>query len=154
MPIVVDARSETDFAAWLTAEHEAVEAERGAAARTLSISELMAHGREVYTANCAACHQPGGEGMAGTFPPLKGSPVAKGPLDAHLVTVLHGRPGTAMPSFAQLSDRDIAAVLTFERNAWGNNTGDAVQAAQVQVARTGTSGKAAQQETALPKEKK
>jgi len=135
MPIVIDARSEADFAAWLTAEHAALAAERGAAARTLPLRELMTRGKEVYTANCAACHQAGGEGLPGTFPPLKGSAVATGPVAAHLAVVLHGRPGTAMPSFAQLSDLDLAAVVTYERNAWGNATGDTVQAADVTRAR-------------------
>jgi cytochrome c oxidase subunit 2 len=72
-------------------------------------------------------------GIPGAFPALNGSKVATGPVDVHIKTVLNGgRPGTAMVAFGkQLSNADIAAVITYERNAWGNKTGDVVQSAQV-----------------------
>jgi cytochrome c oxidase subunit 2 len=74
--------------------------------------------------------------MPPTYPALKGSAIAKGPLPNHLNRVLNGKPGTAMQAFRdQFSDSDLAAVITYERNAWGNNTGDAVQPAQVTAAK-------------------
>jgi cytochrome c oxidase subunit 2 len=98
---------------------------------TLSQEELMKHGEEIYQTICAACHQPNGEGMPPVYPSLKDSPLTKGPLNAHLNVVVNGRPGTAMQAFKdQLSDSDIAAVVTFERNSWGHNEGP-VQPAEV-----------------------
>jgi len=86
-------------------------------------------------ANCSACHQPTGKGMPPAFPALDGSKVATGPKGDHIATVLKGRPGTAMASWAHLSDDDVAAVITFERNSWGNKTGDAIQPAEIAAAR-------------------
>jgi len=69
------------------------------------------------------------------FPPLDGSKLVTGPDDAQLALVLAGKPGTAMASFKQLSDTDLAAVITYTRNSWGNKTGDTVQPAEIKVAR-------------------
>ena len=92
----------------------------------------MQQGESVYTARCAVCHQANGMGVPGAFPAIKGSKVATGDLDVHLDTIVHGRPGTAMQAFAnQLTDKEIAAVVTYQRNAWGNDTGDVVQASDV-----------------------
>jgi cytochrome c oxidase subunit 2 len=99
----------------------------------LSQAELMQRGEQIYAQQCASCHQPGGEGLAPTFPALKGSPIVKGEAVQHIATVLKGQ--NMMPPFAHLSDADIAAVITFERNAWGNNVGDVVQPADVKAAR-------------------
>jgi cytochrome c oxidase subunit 2 len=73
--------------------------------------------------------------MPPAFPPLDGSKTATGPKAAHIQTVLKGRPGTAMAPWAQLPDADIAAVVTYERNSWGNKTGDAIQPSEVAAAR-------------------
>jgi cytochrome c oxidase subunit 2 len=110
-------------------------AQQQAAPAELGKDELMQRGEQAYVANCSSCHIANGEGMPPTFPPLKGSPVATGPVAAHLNIVLNGQPGTAMASFAHLSDADLAAIVTYERNAWGNNTGDVVQPADVRAAR-------------------
>ena len=92
----------------------------------------MAEGEQVYAATCAACHQATGVGIPGAFPSLIGSPVVTGPVSGHIEMVMHGKPGTAMQAFSgQLSPQQMAAVITYERNAWGNNSGDAVQAADV-----------------------
>ncbi len=136
MPIVVKAISGDKFDEWLvTQRSEAKAAEQKAKAsltKTLSKDELYAKGEKVYMAHCAVCHQPNGMGLAGIFPHLKGSPVATGPVHGHIYIVTHGFPGSAMPAFdKQLTAEEIAAVVTYERNAWGNNTGDAVQAADV-----------------------
>ena len=95
----------------------------------------MERGKKVYASTCAACHGVNGEGM-GPFPKMTGSPVANGPLDAHLNIVMNGKAGTAMQAFAaQLNDTDIAAVVTFERNGFGNKAGDMVQPSQVKALR-------------------
>ena len=92
----------------------------------------MARGDKVYHTSCAACHQPEGQGMPPMFPALKGSKIATGPKADHLNIVFHGKPGTSMAAFGkQLSEVDIAAVITYERNAWGNNTGDMVTPKEV-----------------------
>lgn len=107
-----------------------------AAAGALPLEELLARGREPYLQHCAACHRADGSGLAGSFPALDGSPVVRGPKAAHIETVLRGRPGTAMPAFAQqLDDEELAALLTYERNAWLFKTFDAVQAAEVAAVR-------------------
>jgi cytochrome c oxidase subunit 2 len=73
--------------------------------------------------------------MPPAFPGLDGSKIATGPKGAHIAIVVKGKPGTAMASFAHLSDTDIAAVVTYERNAWSNKTGDAIQPAEISAAR-------------------
>jgi len=95
----------------------------------------MKKGAEVYAANCASCHQPTGKGLPPTFPALDGSKIAAGGKSGHIVVVLNGRPGTAMAPFARLSDAELAAVVTYTRNAWGNKTGDAVQPMEIKAAR-------------------
>ncbi len=136
MPIVVEALNETDFENWLTQQQEATsnsaaQAEE-ALTQTLSMEELMEQGQQIYTARCAACHQPNGMGLPGVFPALKASPIVMGSVDVHIEIVLHGKAGTAMQAFAnQLTATELAAVITYERNAWDNNTGDLVQAADV-----------------------
>lgn len=136
MPIVLIAMNEPEYLTWLAQQRAASAKARDGGDRTWTREELLAKGEEVYTKNCAACHQPNGEGIPGTFKALKDSPIAKGPLAEHINRVMNGKPGTAMPPFAaQLSDTDIAAVITHERNAWGNNTGDLVQPAQIKAAR-------------------
>ncbi len=100
----------------------------------LSKDTLMAEGGKVYKNYCAACHQPDGSGMAAAnFPALTGSAVANGPVDEHIDMVLKGK--NAMAAFAYLKDREIAAVVTYERNALGNAAGDVVQPAQVAARR-------------------
>lgn len=99
-------------------------------------AELMSLGEEVYNARCVACHQANGQGMPPTFPALTGGAIATGPVAGHLDIVINGSPGTAMAAFgSQLSDAEIAAVVTYERNALGNDTGDVVQPSDVQAAR-------------------
>ena len=99
------------------------------------MDELKARGEKVYAANCQVCHQPNGMGQPPAFPALSGSKIATGPKDAHVGLVLNGKPGTAMASFKQLSDVEIAAVITYERNSWSNKTGDMVSPADVKQLR-------------------
>ncbi|MCP4881903.1 MAG: cytochrome c oxidase subunit II [Gammaproteobacteria bacterium] len=127
MPVVVRALSQENYQAWLDDQRAAKVAEAAAAMGDFSYDELMTTGAEVYAGRCAGCHGQSGEGMGTIFPALKGSAIAVGDVDAHIDVVLNGVPGTAMQAFAaQLSDVELAAVITYERNAWDNNTGDTV----------------------------
>ncbi len=158
MPIVVEAKTEKDYKSWVQEQKAAALAAAEDPNKVWTKDELITKGQEVFTANCAACHQPTGEGIPGTFPPLvagktfsappdmlkhleeKGflqdGKIVMGPVKHHQDIVLHGIPGTAMQAFgSQLSDSEIAAVITYERNSWGNDTGDIVQPSQVKAAR-------------------
>jgi cytochrome c oxidase subunit 2 len=136
MPIVVEAKNEADYQAWLVAQKAAGAADAAAAGRDWTMAELMERGEGVYNTNCAVCHQANGEGIPGAFPGLKGSAIATGPVGPHVDIILNGKAGTAMAAFGgQLNDIDIAAVVTYERNAWGNDTGDLVQPSDVKAAR-------------------
>jgi cytochrome c oxidase subunit 2 len=112
----------------------AATAEAASLNASASMDELMQLGETTYTAYCAACHQVSGQGLPPAFPALKGSAIATtGPASAHIDIVVNGKAGTGMQAYGkQLSLKEIAAVVTYERNAWGNNTGEAVQAADVQ----------------------
>jgi cytochrome c oxidase subunit 2 len=139
MPIVVEVKSEEDYQQWLLAQQQLVkqsaEAEKASLTSSLSMNELMELGEKVYLANCAACHQPSGLGIPPAFPALKNSPIATGEVAVHITTVFNGRAGTGMQGYGkQLSLKEIAAVVTYERNAWGNNTQDTVQPADVNAA--------------------
>ena len=135
MPVVVEAKTEADYQTWLAEQNELIalakQEQAKALTANLSLDELMTLGETTYIAHCAACHQPTGLGLPPAFPALKGSPVATtGSIAEHVLLVANGK--AAMPAFGkQLTMKEIAAVVTYERNAWGNNTGDAVQAADV-----------------------
>lgn len=136
MPIVVVAKEQVEYEQWLAGQKQASAAAAADSDREFSKDELMARGEKVYATNCAACHQANGEGVPGAFPALKGGVIATGPVAGHIDLVLNGKSGTAMAAFgAQLNDADLAAVITYERNAWGNDTGDVVQPADVKAAR-------------------
>ncbi len=136
MPIVVQAVSEADYATWLTAQKAKVAATAVDPNKVFTMDELRAQGEKVYAANCTACHQANGAGIPGTFPGLDGSKLTTGPVAAHIDVVMNGKPGTAMTAFAkQLTDLEIAAVVTYERNAWSNKTGELVQPAQITALR-------------------
>ncbi|GIK85680.1 MAG: cytochrome c oxidase subunit 2 [Betaproteobacteria bacterium] len=135
MPIVVEVVSKDDFAKWAAAQKQKTAAAADDPGRDWSLKELVARGEQVYAANCAACHQATGKGVPNAFPALDGSKVATGPKGDHVAIVLHGKPNTAMASFAQLSDTDLAAVVTYTRNAWGNATGEALQPSDIRAAR-------------------
>src|SRR5690606_33885266 len=95
---------------------------------TFTFEDLYSRGQAVYTRTCAACHGATGLGIPGAFPDIADSPVATGSMEEHLDVVINGVQGTAMQAFvALLSPVDIAAVVTFKRNAFGNNMGDQVQ---------------------------
>lgn len=142
MPIVVQAVSENEFKQWVAAQPKvvdqyAIETNSPVASIPPQVkmtrAELMKLGKDQYEMVCSACHKADGTGIPPMFPALKGSSVAVGkPISRHIAMILHGVPGTAMQPYKdQLSDEVIAAITTYERNAWGNNTDDQIQAADV-----------------------
>lgn len=134
MPIVVRAVSESDYQHWLLAKQESIAIERAAAERVWGMKELYERGEQVYLKNCAACHQAGGQGIPSIFPALKGNSIVRFDMKKHIDLVLNGRPGSAMPAFrAQLGEVDIAAVITYERNAWGNDTGEMISPQEIKT---------------------
>ena len=136
MPVVVNVVSEAKYAEWVAAKQKEMAAAAEDPGKVWTQAELSARGEKIYATNCAACHQPNGAGLPPAFPALNGSKVAKGAKEGHIGIVLNGKPGTAMAAYAgQLSDTDIAAVVTYERNAWDNKLGDFVQPAEVKALR-------------------
>ncbi len=136
MPIVVEAKSEADYKTWIVEQKEKQKAAAAAGDREWTKDELMAQGQKVYSGSCASCHGVTGQGIPGVFPPITGSPIASGDVKAHINIVLNGKAGTAMQAFGkQLSDSDLAAIITYERNALGNSAGDIVQPSTIKSAR-------------------
>ena len=131
MPIHVKVLSQADYSAWVQGKMKELAAKADDPSKVWKIEELIARGEKVYTANCAVCHRPDGKG-AGPIKPLDGSAIV---LDKdhkqQIDTVLQGRANGAMPSWKQLSDTDIAAVVTYTKNSWSNKTGQLVQPAEV-----------------------
>jgi cytochrome c oxidase subunit 2 len=135
MPVVVEVLSADDYAKWVDNQKKKLAAASDDPNKTYTMDELKARGEKVYASNCAVCHQPNGKG-AGAFPALDGSKIANGPIAEHVNIVLHGK--GAMPPWATaLNDVEIASVVTFERNSWGNKTADLLQPKQVADARNG-----------------
>ncbi|WP_255611501.1 cytochrome c oxidase subunit II [Marinobacterium arenosum] len=132
MPVVVEVKPQAEYEQWL-ADVRAAKAEQAAAAQQeISFDELMAQGEQVYNRACAACHQVTGEGLPNVFPALKGSAMVLQDMAGHIDIVLNGKSGTAMQAFRdQLSAVELAAVITYERNAWGNDTGEMVSPAEI-----------------------
>ena len=126
MPIVVNVVSRDEYNQWLD-EKQAEAAEiKQLMAQTFTMDELMERGKAVYERNCLACHGGAGEGGVGTA--IAGSAIATGEVSGHLDIGINGVPGTAMQAFGgQLNDVDMAAVITYQRNAFGNNMGDMIQ---------------------------
>ncbi len=136
MPIVVEAVSKEKYAAWVGEQKELQKAAAAAGDREWTKDELMVQGQKVYSTSCAGCHGVTGQGVPGAFPAMAGSPIATGDVKAHIDIVMNGTAGTAMQAFGgQLSDSDLAAIITYERNAFGNSTGDLVQPSTIKSAR-------------------
>jgi cytochrome c oxidase subunit 2 len=135
MPIVVDVRSKEDYAKWAAEQKAKAAPPADDPNKKWELEELVTRGQRVYASNCVACHQANGKGVPNAFPGLDGAKLVRGPKAEHIAIVLHGKQGTAMPAFTQLSDIDVAAVVTYERNAWSNRTGDAIQPTEVRAQR-------------------
>jgi len=138
MPIVVRAVPQEEFDAWIGEQQLAMAANDAEVDRQWAHQELVSVGEKVYQANCMSCHQAEGQGIPGMFPAIAGSGVATGSMDEHVATVMNGVDGTLMSSFSEvLSDADLAAVITYQRNAFGNGTGDTLQPSHIKSLRTG-----------------
>jgi len=135
MPIVVKAVSDSEYQSWVKEQKLAMAEAEAGADKIWTKDDLMKRGEQVYNASCAACHQPTGTGIPGVFPGLVNSKITIGPAADHINIVVNGKAGTAMQAFgAQLNDADLAAVITYERNSWGN-AASVVQPADVKAAR-------------------
>jgi len=139
MPIVVNVLSHEKYSAWVAERKKALAAQADDPNKDWTLAELKARGEKVFAQHCVACHQATGMGIAGTFPALNGSPIVTGPKEAQTAVLLNGvvkdgKP-TAMASFKQLSDVELAAVITYTRNNWDNKTGDMVAPAEIKAAR-------------------
>ena len=128
MPVVVEVKEEAEYNEWLAGKKAEAAEYASTIGKEWSFDELMVRGEDVYNRSCAACHQADGNGIPGVFPALKDSPIALGSKEGHIAVLIDGVAGTSMQSFAyQLSEVDIAAVVHYERNAWGNDVGDVTQ---------------------------
>jgi len=139
MPIVVNVVSQQEYGEWMALKKaEAAEVE-ALMAQNFTLDELATRGKAVYDRACLACHGANGEGGLGNA--IAGSPIATGTMGAHLNAAVYGVPGTAMQAFGgQLNDVDMAAVVTYQRNAFGNNMGDMVQPVDVYNYKKGQQG--------------
>ena len=135
MPIHVKVLSKTDYSAWVDGQKKKMAALADDPNKKFALEELVARGEKVYAANCSVCHQPTGKGL-GPFKPLDGAAVV---LDAdtskQIAILLNGQNNGTMPAWKQLSDTELAAVITYTKNTWSNKTGQAVQPAEVLAAR-------------------
>jgi cytochrome c oxidase subunit 2 len=127
--------SQADYTAWVDGEKKKLAAKADDPNKEWVLADLVARGERVYTANCAACHKADGTG-AGPIKPLTGSAIV---LDADankaIQILLNGAANGAMPAWRQLSDTEIAAVITYTKNSWANQTGQIVQPKAVAAAR-------------------
>ena len=134
MPIVINAVPKAEYAVWVEEQKAVKLAAAAGADREWTKEELLEKGKAVYAANCVACHMAEGQGLEGLFPALKGSAIVHGPASEMIMQVLNGK--NMMPAFKdQLSDVDIAAAITHERNSWGNTVADTVQPSDIKAAR-------------------
>ena len=135
MPIHVKVLSAEDYTAWVAAEKKKQLAKADDPSKVWALDDLSKRGEKVYAANCAACHQASGK-VAGSIKALDGSSIV---LDAdkskQIAILLNGAGNGAMPAWKQLSDTDIAAVVTYTKNNWSNKTGQIVQPADILAAR-------------------
>lgn len=137
MPVVVEAKTPEAYAEWVAQKKQAAAKEAEQASAPYNFEVAMKQGKNVYESACASCHQTNGKGIEGTFPALEGGAITTGPVEGHLKIVIHGsEKNPVMQAYGdKLSDREIAAVVTYERNAWSNDTGDLVTPQAVEAAR-------------------
>lgn len=135
MPIVVNVVSDADYTKWVETKKKEMAALADDPNKVWTIDELKQRGEKVYTANCVVCHQANGKGVPGAFPALDQGPIVIGPKQAQIDIVMNGK--AAMPAWKSvLSDTDIAAVITYTRNAWSNKPSEnIVQPAEILAAR-------------------
>jgi cytochrome c oxidase subunit II len=135
MPIHVKVVSEADYSKWVAEKVKAMQAAADDPAKVWQLADLVARGEKVYSANCAACHKADGKGDGQKIKALDGSAIVTGDPAGQLAILLNGAAGGAMPAWKQLSDTELAAVITYTKNSWSNKTGKLVQPAEVVAAR-------------------
>lgn len=136
MPIHVKVVSAADYTAWVGSEMKKVAAKQDDPNKVWVLEDILKRGEKVYAANCAACHQANGKG-AGPIKPLDGSAIVKDADHAlQIQVVLNGAANGAMPAWKQLSDTDLAAVVSYTKNAWSNKTGQLVQPVEIVAQRS------------------
>lgn len=143
MPIVVNVVSDADYTKWVAEEKKKLTARQDDPNKVWTADELKVRGEKVYAANCVACHQATGKGVPPAFPPLEGAKIVNGPKDNQIAILLNGRQGSAMAAFKQLSDVELAAVVTYTRTTWGNK-GEVPGVADVKAARAWDAAKMTQ----------
>ncbi|MBL8327676.1 MAG: cytochrome c oxidase subunit II [Rubrivivax sp.] len=134
MPIHVKVLSQADYSAWVAAEKKKMAAAADDPNKVWTLPDLVARGEKVYNANCAACHRADGKG-AGPIKPLDGSAIVQNDPARQIQILLNGAANGTMPAWKQLSDTEIAAVATYTKNAWSNNTGKLIQPSEIVAAR-------------------
>ena len=128
MPVVVNVVSKAEFAQYMQDKRQEAAEIAALTEKTFTLDELMTRGEAAYNTSCAACHGVTGLGVPGAFPAMANSPVVLGPVETHIDVIVNGIAGTGMQAFgSQLNEVDMAAIITYERNAFGNDTGDIVQ---------------------------
>jgi cytochrome c oxidase subunit 2 len=133
---VVKVVEQDEYDSWLAEKQQESAKLKELMAQTFTLDEMVARGEAVYNSSCMACH--GDQGQGGVGKAIAGSAIAMGDVGQHIDVVINGVPGTAMQAFgSQLNDLDAAAVTTYQRNAWGNNMGDTVQAIDIYNAKKG-----------------
>jgi cytochrome c oxidase subunit 2 len=135
MPIVVRVVSAEDYTKWVGEQKALASKAADDDTKDYTLDQLKARGEKVYVANCVACHQGSGKGVPPAFPPLDGSKVVLGPKAGQIDIVMNGKAKTAMAPFKHLNNVELAAVITFTRNNWGNKTGEAIQPAEIKARR-------------------
>lgn len=135
MPIVVEAVTPKAFDRWIA--RRATAAPLVATPGDWTLANVMQRGAALYDQHCAACHKFDGSGMPPTFPALRDSSIATSTdVNRHIDLVMNGVPDTAMQAYApQLDDEELAAIITYERNAWEHDSGDLILPAQIQARR-------------------
>jgi cytochrome c oxidase subunit 2 len=134
MPIHVKVVTAQEYTAWVDGQKKAMAAKADDPSKVWELADLKARGEKVYAANCVACHQATGQG-AGPIKALDGSAIVLNDPAKQIQILLNGAAGGAMPAWKQLSDTEIAAVVTYTKNAWSNNTGKVIQPAEIVAAR-------------------
>ena len=140
MPIVVRVVTQEEYGKWVGDQMKLIAAAADDPTKQYALDELKKRGEQVYAKNCVVCHQATGKGTPPAFPPLDGSPMVAGPKQKQIDVVLHGvlkngTPTAMAPFGKQLNDTEVAAVVTFTRNNWGNKSGEAIQPAEVKALR-------------------
>lgn len=134
MPIHVKVLSQPDYTRWVDGKKKEMAALADDPSKVWVLADLKARGEKIYNANCSACHQASGKG-AGPIKALDGSDVVLGDPAAQIQVLLNGAANGAMPAWKQLTDTEIAAVITYTKNNWSNSTGTVVQPADIVAAR-------------------